>query len=238
VHPTRRMFLASAGAGLVAGAGCRRESVMASHVVLLGDSIFDNKSYVGRGPAVIDQVREQLPPGWEATLLAVDGSVTRGVIGQAKRVAADASHLVVSAGGNDALGASGILSRAARSAAEVFAELADVRERFDKDYQAMLDAVLAHGKPTAVCTIYDGNMPDRVRQRLASAGLTAFNDVITRSAVRRGLPVLDLRVLITNPEDYANPIEPSSVGGLKIAKRISSLVTAHDFTPGNATFYA
>ena len=41
------------------------------HVVLLGDSIFDNALYVPGGPAVIDQLRRELPAGWSATLLAV-----------------------------------------------------------------------------------------------------------------------------------------------------------------------
>jgi lysophospholipase L1-like esterase len=237
VRPTRRTFLGSALAG-VAGSGCRREAVMANHVVLLGDSIFDNAAYVGRGPAVIDQVREQLPSDWKATLLARDGAVTRGVIDQARRVPADASHLVVSVGGNDALRESGILTRPARSAAEIFAALADIRDRFADDYRIMLDAVLTHGKPAAVCTVYDGNMPDARQQRMASAGLTAFNDAIARAAVGRGLPVLDLRMLFTAPEDYANPIEPSSVGGAKIARAIAGLVAAHDFTQKRATFYA
>ena len=46
------------------------------HVVLLGDSIFDNASYVPGQPPVIEQLRSQLPPSWAATLLAVDGDVT------------------------------------------------------------------------------------------------------------------------------------------------------------------
>jgi hypothetical protein len=50
-----------------------------NHVVLLGDSIFDNTAYVDGGPAVITQVQERLPPGWQATLLAVDGSITSDV---------------------------------------------------------------------------------------------------------------------------------------------------------------
>lgn len=49
---------------------------MPPHVVLLGDSILDNGAYVGRDPAVIDQVRGELPPGGHATLLAADGSVS------------------------------------------------------------------------------------------------------------------------------------------------------------------
>ena len=50
-----------------------------SHVVLLGDSIFDNAAYVRGGPDVIRQLREVLPPGWTGTLRAVDGAVTASV---------------------------------------------------------------------------------------------------------------------------------------------------------------
>ena len=202
---------------------------MSNHVVLLGDSILDNGAYVPGKPAVIDQVRGELPAGWTATLLAVDGSYTHDVHNQVRSVPADASHLIVSAGGNDALGESGILALPAQSAAEVFAEVARVRERFSRDYRAMLDVVLAHGKPTAICTVYDGCADDPLEQQLQVAGLATFNDVISREAVRRGLPVIDLRVLFTDPRDYANPIEPSSVGGAKIARTVSAVVTGHDF---------
>ena len=46
------------------------------HVVLLGNSIFDNKRYVGDGPDVIDQLKADLPAGWTAILNALDGSTT------------------------------------------------------------------------------------------------------------------------------------------------------------------
>ena len=55
------------------------------HVVLLGDSIFDNASYVPGKQPVIDQLRGQLPTSWEATLLAVDGDVTKDVLKQTSR---------------------------------------------------------------------------------------------------------------------------------------------------------
>jgi hypothetical protein len=44
-----------------------------AHIVLLGDSIFDNGRYTMGGPDVISQVRQLLPVGWQASLLAVDG---------------------------------------------------------------------------------------------------------------------------------------------------------------------
>ncbi|HEX8423173.1 MAG TPA: hypothetical protein VF634_07170, partial [Pyrinomonadaceae bacterium] len=62
------------------------------HAILLGDSIFDNAAYVGaREPDVVRQLREQLPGGWQATLLAIDGSVIGGVRAQAARLPADSS---------------------------------------------------------------------------------------------------------------------------------------------------
>ena len=50
-----------------------------NHVVLLGDSIFDNAAYVPGGPAVIEHLRKELPPGWKGTLVARDGAVTDDV---------------------------------------------------------------------------------------------------------------------------------------------------------------
>src|SRR5262249_20871634 len=48
-------------------------NIVMSHVVLLGDSIFDNDRYVPGDPSVIKHLRRALPHGWRATLLAGDG---------------------------------------------------------------------------------------------------------------------------------------------------------------------
>ena len=199
-----------------------------SHLVLLGDSIFDNAAYVAGGPDVVKQLRDRLPIGWRATLRAVDGSVTSGVERQLGQLPPDASHLVVSAGGNDALGYASILEAGARSVAEAVDRLATVRERFGQDYERMLDRVLERGLPTAVCTIYDTRIP-QPRWRLVVTALSVFNDRITRAAFARDLPVIDLRLICDQDEDYANPIEPSVRGGEKIAAAIAGLVTE----PGN-----
>ncbi|NNM72153.1 SGNH/GDSL hydrolase family protein [Enterovirga aerilata] len=199
------------------------------HLVLLGDSIFDNKAYVAGGPDVVAQVRDDLPAGWTATLCAVDGATTAGVRSQLARVPADATHLVLSIGGNDALGQSGVLARGARSVAEVLETLGEIGRGFERDYRAMLDLVLARGLPTALCTIYNPSYPEPARQRISVAALTFMNDPIVRIAAEHGLPLIDLRLVCTDPADYANPIEPSSRGGEKIAAAISGLVLNHDF---------
>ena len=51
-------------------------------VVLIGDSTLDNAAYAQGGREVISQVRAIVPSGWNATLLAVDGSTTDDVAGQ------------------------------------------------------------------------------------------------------------------------------------------------------------
>ena len=80
----------------------RGQEVM-THVVLLGDSIFDNGAYVRTGdPDVVGQLRTILPGGWRATLNAFDGAGMPDIGGQIARLPLDASHLVVSVGGNDA----------------------------------------------------------------------------------------------------------------------------------------
>jgi hypothetical protein len=194
-----------------------------THTVLLGDSVFDNGAYVRGGPDVVRQLRPLLPGG-RATLLAVDGAVLADVPRQLAGLPEDATHLVVSAGGNDALLASGVLDGPARSVAEALDRLATVQDRFRAAYRAMLDAVLARRRPTAVCTIYDPRYPDPARRRLAATALAVLNDVVTREAAARGLALLDLRVLCGEDADYANPIEPSVQGGEKIAAAIAAFL--------------
>lgn len=47
-----------------------------------------------------------------------------------------------------------------------------------------------------------------------------FNDVILRVALEHQVSMIDLRLVCSEATDYANPIEPSGPGGLKIAKAI------------------
>ncbi len=216
--------------------GAQRSQAM--NVVLLGDSIFDNKAYVGDGPDVIKQLSKALPAGATATLAARDGSTTNDIAGQLAAMPKDATHLVVSVGGNNALQEKGLIEEKARSVAEVLDKLAKIKAAFRKSYAAMLDGVLARRLPTAVCTIYEAHYPDPTTRAIAAAGLSVFNDVISREAFSRALPVIDLRLIINDDADYANDIEPSVQGGAKIAKIIATLVATADFKQQRSVIYA
>jgi len=189
------------------------------HLVLLGDSIFANAAYVSGGPDVVTQLRALLPAGWRATLGAVDGAVIDDVRRQVAGMPADATHLVVSVGGNDALAHAGLLDRKASSSSQVLGWFADAVEDFESRYRRTLGALDARGLPLAICTIYNGNLGEPT-QRLATTALALFNDVITRVAIERELPLIELRRACTEPADYANAIEPSVQGGARIAHAI------------------
>ena len=199
------------------------------HIVLLGDSIFDNGAYVNGGPDVIKQLRSLLHQEWKATLLAVDGSVTTDVITQIAKIPASATHLIVSAGGNDGLSRADILQKPAGSVGDAVDQLAALRAEFQQNYLRMLTALAALKLPLALCTVYDPHFADPLMQRLTTTALNVFNDCILREAITRGLPVLDLRLICTEAEDYANEIEPGVPGGRKIADGILNLVQNHDF---------
>jgi len=196
-----------------------------SHVILLGDSIFDNAAYTSGAPDVISQLRGLLPSGWSASLLAIDGSTTDDVAGQIERLPADATHLILSVGGNNALIHASVLDIPASSTAQAVGFLADISMDFETRYRSAVAACLRPGLPLSVCTIYNGCFPDLAYQRIVSVALMVFNDAILRVAVDHSLSVIDLRLVCADSQDYANPIEPSSVGGEKIAQVIAALVT-------------
>jgi lysophospholipase L1-like esterase len=209
-------------AGPTASARGAAATTATGHVVLLGDSVFDNAGYLaGRGPDVVSHLRARLPTGWRATLLARGGSVAADVAGQLGRLPPDATHLVVSAGGNDAGRREGALVEPARTVAEALLRLGAIRARFAEDHRAMLDAVSARRLATAVCTIYDPRFADPDRRRAAAMALAAFNDVITRGAFARGAALIDLRLISSDDEDFAGPTGPSVRGGAKIAAAIA-----------------
>lgn len=75
-----------------------------------------------------------------------------------------------------------------------------------------------------MCTVYNGCASDPRHQERVATALTVFNDAILRTATRHHLTVIELRLVCTEPGDYANPIEPSAQGGGKIAQVIARCV--------------
>ena len=56
--------------------------------------------------------------------------------------------------------------------------------------------------------------------------VSSFNDIVYKTASKFDADVLELRHIFTSPEDYANPIEPSHIGGEKLAHEIIHWINA------------
>lgn len=198
-----------------------------AHIALLGDSIFDNSAYTGGAPDVVTHLGRMLPPGWRASLCAVDGAAVADLAEQLRRIPADASHLVIAIGGNDALQNQDLLQMPVRSSAQALELFGRRTSAFEHAYRAAISRVVGLGRPTAVCTIYNGALEAGIAD-IARVALTLFNDVILRTAVDLRVDALELRSICNEPADYANPIEPSGKGGYKIARGIAVLTGAVD----------
>ena len=188
------------------------------HIVLIGDSIFDNASYVSKGDSVSDLLRKAVPEA-QVTLLAVDGDVTTDVKNQLRRFPKDATNVFVSCGGNDALGSINILEREVTSVGEALQLLYHAREKFRSNYIEMIKNITRVSNCVSACTIYN-RIPGLSQSALV--GLTIYNEVILEELAIRKIPVIDLRVICNDASDYSDlsPIEPSKEGGNKIVKAL------------------
>ena len=205
---------------------------MSKTVVLLGDSIIDNAPYIAAGELdVAGQLRELLPD-WQVDKRALDGSICADVIDQQLAdPIPEGALIVLSTGGNDALGEIDLLlSPAPVTNAEAMIELRRLREKFRDEYVPVMDRLVGYDRPILVLTIYNPRFeledaPEGL-QEAAEGALSAFNDVIQQEALRHGADILDTRILCADASDFANPIEPSAKGGQKIAKGISAWLSS------------
>jgi len=209
---------------------------MAQSIALIGDSIFDNAGYVPGEPDVAEQLRGMTPNDVDVTLLAVDGDFVADVSRQIQRIPQETTHLFVSAGGNDALSYAQEMLHQFENAAEMFYEWAKIQREFRSEYRDMLASVAALNRKAALCTIYDA-VPSI--DEIEMTGLSLFNDVIVSETIAAGLPLVDLRHVCTEVDDYSrlSPIEPSCAGGAKIAAVLHRLFTEHDFSSRQTVVY-
>jgi len=203
-------------------------------IVLAGDSIFDNLQYVDEGECVSDVLSSLIDN--EVCLIAVDGDTTLNILDQLKRYPKNATHLFISCGGNDALGAVKILNELVSTVHEALTLLHKMIDEFRLNYSKMLDDLLAVNKNLIVCTIYNKS-PSVFAE--ATTALALFNEVILEEALRRKLAIIDLRLVCNEKADYSviSPIEPSFQGSKKIAACIRKVLKHHDFKNLNSVVY-
>jgi len=224
------------------------------HIILAGDSVFANRSYVKEGePDVRDQLADLLDDGDKVTLIAVDGDMNNDVSKQLDNIPNDATHLFISIGGNDALIHIDSFSESVSTIGEALDSLNERVQEFERDYIKMLNNVSKYSLKTTLCTIYnpcfEHSSLDRIiymlpensdlkkLQQRSTTALPIFNNIIFQEAFNFGIPVMDLILMFNDKADYANPIEPSAIGGMKMAKIIKEISANHDFSMKDSVVY-
>lgn len=191
-------------------------------IVLLGDSIIDNGVYVQSGEPDIARQLQDLLPRDLVTKRAVDGALCADVARAQIAGLEPDGCIILSIGGNDALQHIDLLDEVFETTSRtVLVRLWSIREQFRAEYASLL-AQLAHGRRRVlVLTIYNPAFRhygmEAEDQQAAETAVAIMNDVIQQEARRRAFDVLEIRTLFDCKADYANPIEPSAIGGAKLA---------------------
>ncbi len=137
--------------------------------------------------------------------------------------------IAVSAGGNDALEASHLLSFPVTEVASALQVLRAAQEEFHRRYELLMTWLEGFRCPVAVCTIYNAPAFETTKENTAAfAALSMFNDSVSRLARRHGFEVVELRDVFTEDGDFSavSPIEPSELGGAKLAEELVAFCEA------------
>lgn len=196
------------------------------HLVLLGDSVFDNRVYVASEESVAAHLKRLLPADINLTCLAVDGHLTSDVFCQLDRLPETATHIALSSGGNDALSLVHLLDSPCCTISDALKQLSQLLKKFEHDYGRLKNRLELLGLPVLVCTIYDAvpGLPSHWK-----TALSLFNDVISKGIHNDLNDCLDLRTCLHQESDFSekSPIEPSGTGGLKIAQHITGWIGSY-----------
>ena len=224
---------------------------MTKKIILLGDSIIDNKSYILSNELDVTEHLEKLfsnDPNVVIENHAVDGDTMHQLEKNHldSNLLLGATHIVVSIGGNDLLYNISFLQTTSKlskvmgkgamigkwgakelnpSRNKVFEETYfEIIEPFKKQYETIVANLSNHRANLLLCTVYEGDLVDSDEfsdvSNSSKTMVSIFNDIVYRVANKFNADVLELRDIFTSSDDYANPIEPSHIGGEKLAQSI------------------
>lgn len=203
------------------------------NLVLFGDSVIDNGPYLKSGqPDVTAQVRKALGGEWTVERRAIDGATIEEVQARQVKPAPAAEAMVLSVGGNNLLQLrEKLLTDDLQSMTQALETLHRVQNVFSETYGRLLDELKQYGVPLLALTIYNPRFETKEGyptefQAAAETAVALFNDAIQLELRRRSIDVLDLRLVTTDDSDFANPIEPSMLGGAKIADAIAAWINS------------
>tara|TARA_B100000575_G_C23131272_1_gene656241 strand:- start:247 stop:867 length:621 start_codon:yes stop_codon:yes gene_type:complete len=198
-----------------------------NRVVLFGDSIIDNKTYVSHGEFSVLEHLENIS-NYEYIQVAYDGHTTFDVQNKQLHLSTieKPSHIVLSVGGNDLLQNLSYLSNGPISNVNeaITGIQQHIFEPLEQRFETIIEELSSQRANLLICTVYEGDLgrTDEFKDVLDSSKImvSSLNDIVYKTAKKYKADVLELREIFISSDDYANPIEPSHIGGEKLAKSI------------------
>lgn len=199
------------------------------HIVLLGDSTLDNGRYLNLAAGELS-VEKQLTKrcldrGWDMTVLAQDGSLLDDVRQrQLPLIPEAATHIILSASGNDLLSLLNQMVVANFTLSSMYATIGADLAKVSEKYRDILQELKGLGCHLACCTLYRPNFNHLFFKSLATFSLGIHNNRIKQITVDLDCSVIDFANIFDQSEDFANPLELSTVGGSKLVENVASFV--------------
>ncbi len=213
------------------------------NVCLIGDSVFANRAVLDEvyGPAQKDLVKSTVQhledvlvsfEGSALTCLAVAGSTLSDVLmDQVPAIPLEATHVLVSAGGNDMIQSMkwlfGVSPNTIHKAGQLNVHPTNMLRLGDALYHGMM--VLLQGLmervPTAKILVCIPYIPDAARWRMPRKMVELFvrhhTAFLKEATYLMGVASLDLSCVVTNPSvQLIKRVDPSESGGQAIADAI------------------
>lgn len=179
-----------------------------TYVVLIGDSIFDNKDYAQ------NSIERLLTKQHKKTLvIAKDNATIKDISKQINEIPIyydkTNTKLIISVGGNDLL----------NKYVYKMDEYKDLDDIFDA-YRSIVTKVKKLNYNIVLCNIY---YPPYKEIKPYHKIIKQWNDKLMKYAYSNNFELLKIDDILRTPKDFSNYIEPSSIGGIKIVNKIIKL---------------
>ena len=181
-----------------------------NQIVLLGDSVLNNASYVPKGQSVYDLLVSKSNNSNKVLNLAKDNATIVDLYSQLDKIPLELNnantYVFISAGGNNLLQQ----QKSNENELQLFSNYMN----FVKSLRTRLNGVKIN-----ILNLY---LPANPRYESYAKVVDTWNELLKTNSFKIGeiYNVLDIHALLQSPEDFVYDIEPSAVGGEKIANLI------------------
>lgn len=188
--------------------------------ILLGDSILKNDSYIGKSKSVSQLVAERNNTNnnkLNVVCLAKDNSKLVDIYGQIEQI--DVAYntynatVFLSAGGND------ILFYYVEQNQDITNTY--YLQQMLESYKKVVASIRVRLPKATICLI-DVYYPNSLRYQRFHSIIKSWNKLVDQFARQYNYKILRISNIVTEPNDFAFHIEPSFLGGEKIANMIAN----------------